>query len=867
MTQRSRICFLLALCAFISITVKAQRSLCYYPDNHDLVCLNGTNSYTRALYGTSSPWLLLTSDRPSFASLKEGEVRKVDFALTVGDTSYPLDSTSYCEARYNAGMRYYTLADDRWEGGLVTIICLARADSEGAIWKCSADGFPGAVSLRATMGTTSFNLLSAHAPLQNPTTVSAPIGECLYALLQTDSLDEHLRLSASAADSILYEAAWNHQQQLEQTIDISTPDAFLNTLGGSMAAAADGLWDDSTRQWRLSAMADPQAATLGDGACMGDYLGWYTRQRQFLDSSSCSPSPDMLLHHFLWDADSAHMRNHWQTLTADLKAESKSPELSSSLLSRRYASCRLAARVASVLGEDPKPFEQEATSIANTLQQRLWLRDECRWAERIDNKGVRHTVPALWSVYNPIINGVGTRNEWLQATEYVDSFLPHVPIGPIAVHQTDDDELSARLRLLTADLPALQTVSTSSWQPYQWTLHNVMPAEMMRLALAYFKAGRADDGYRLMKTTLADNMFLSPSPANFSLTSSADKALGYQGTDVADAVGSSARTLVEGLFGIEPDALGGSCTLHYRLPRSWNEASLRTPYITLSIHRDGEELVCNIEQRFPKRLRMVLEAGDKTVTGTTDSVQTLRIALPAETALPQVNSINLADITYWGTSQTMLAPQRCKEIEMDTCFNATLGALSAYIKPQSIADETFRTLIRKDLFTTPQGLPFRTPAEGRNIALASLLPAYPDSVSVPLKGKASIAWLLLCGTTHAGQAFVPNGKIVVSYEDGSEDSLLLVNPYNWCPVERDYLDDNQTFSTFTERPYRLAFATGNVSVHLVANDVKPGKRIIEGGAGVILGMPIDADKRLRRLTLHALASGEVLGVMAVTLQK
>ena len=130
----------------------AQRSLNYYPDGPAFVCLNGHNKYTRALYGTNTEWRLETSDRPLFASYKKKSYRNISFALKVGDKELPLTQTRYCEARYEAGMRYYTLTDDSWDGGLLTIITFACADREGALWKFSADGFTKPLTLIGRIG-------------------------------------------------------------------------------------------------------------------------------------------------------------------------------------------------------------------------------------------------------------------------------------------------------------------------------------------------------------------------------------------------------------------------------------------------------------------------------------------------------------------------------------------------------------------------------------------------------------------------------------------------------------------------------------------------------------------------------------------
>ena len=47
---------------------KPPRTMTYHPDNGDIVCVNGDNRYTRALYGTETLYRLETSDRPLFAT-------------------------------------------------------------------------------------------------------------------------------------------------------------------------------------------------------------------------------------------------------------------------------------------------------------------------------------------------------------------------------------------------------------------------------------------------------------------------------------------------------------------------------------------------------------------------------------------------------------------------------------------------------------------------------------------------------------------------------------------------------------------------------------------------------------------------------
>ena len=79
----------------ISIWPLAVMSQNYRPDGRAFVCENGTNRYTRALYGGPTDYRVETSDHPVFAVTKKGLHRNVRFR--VGGVA--LDSTDYCVAR------------------------------------------------------------------------------------------------------------------------------------------------------------------------------------------------------------------------------------------------------------------------------------------------------------------------------------------------------------------------------------------------------------------------------------------------------------------------------------------------------------------------------------------------------------------------------------------------------------------------------------------------------------------------------------------------------------------------------------------------------------------------------------------------
>ena len=224
-----------------------------------------------------------------------------------------------------------------------------------------------------------------------------------------------------------------------------------------------------------------------------------------------------------------------------------------------YRGHKLAARIAEILGEDSKPYKDEADAILKAMNVRLWLPEKGVWAEYQDGMGLKrkHDHPAVWSIYTPIDCGVCTPEQAYQATRYVDEHIPHINV----------------------ENTGYQTISTSDWMPYSWSINNVAAAEVMHTALAYFEAGRAEEGYRLMKGNILDQMYYGASPGNFGQISYYDAARGECYRDFGDCIGISSRTLIQGLFGIIPQALDGKCIIRPGFPKEWDHASIETPYI------------------------------------------------------------------------------------------------------------------------------------------------------------------------------------------------------------------------------------------------------------------------------------------------
>ena len=494
-------------------------------------------------------------------------------------------------------------------------------------------------------------------------------------------------------------------------------------------------------------------------------------------------------------------------------------------------------------------------------------------------RGRKHESAAVWSIYTPIDCGAGSPEQFYRATRYVDRNIPHIPV--IA-----DGKLYG------------STISTSNWLPYSWSINNVAAAGVMHTALAYYEAGRNEAAFMLMKANIMDQMYIGQSPANFGQISFYDAARGECYRDFGDCIGISARTLLQGLFGIVPDALNGRCFIRPGFPQSWDSASVRTPYMEYSFKRSGDSLVYDITQNFTRPLRIVVRQNIgggkyKEITGTAEKHQVIKTPIPAMLIEPAIdeNVQHTVDPVAYGLAEPDTSG-KFRKVNIDKFFNSEVDDIykNKYLSPRppytslelptqgvgewchpdmtaDVNDSVFRTLIADGEFSVA-GVPFRTPAEGHNIAYTSLWDNYPDSIEIPLKGKAASAYLLMAGSTNHMQSRIDNALIIAEYKDGTSDTLHLVNPDNWCPIEQDYFVDGKAFYTTAPRPYRVALGTGMVSRDFGAelNIKEVYGRPIPGGAAQMLRMPLDGQKKLKSIKLRTLSNDVVVGLMGVTLQ-
>ena len=747
-----------------------------------------------------------------------------------------------------------------------------------------------------------------------------------------------------------------YYKELSQRVRFDTPDPYINTLGSALVMAAEGDWDGKT--WLHGCVGWRMPLAGWRAAYAGDVLGWGDRAKSHFDAYAksqvtnvaptiASPTQDPaqnmaraekkwgtqmysngyicrnperndqmhhydmnlnyvdeLLWHFQYDADPVYMRKMWPVLKLHLEWEKRNFDPDGDHLydaycciwasdalfynggavthssAYNYRANVLAARIAELIGENPEPYRSEAEAILRAMNDRLWVAtpDGGHWAEYQDGMGLKrvHERAALWSVYTPVDCGACTPEQAFMATRYVDRCIPHFPVDG-----------------------HYYTLATSDWMPYSWSINNVAAAEVMHTALAFYDAGRPEEAFRMMKGNILDQMYYGQSPANFGQLSHFDAARGECYRDFGDCIGISSRTLLQGLFGVIPQALYGKCIVRPGFPEEWDSVGLSTPYLSYTYVRRNGKVRLDVTQHLAQPLQIVLRQnlGNGQYRDTAGSTETHQVIeaddvryqptlrsddeVPMSALSPTLLGLDDPDLSKTFLPQTIdkYLNARVDDIfknryltprPQSTSLEIPVQGVGEWCHPQYtpvINDSVFRSKIRKDQFFVA-GVPFRTLPTGKNIAYTSLWDNYPDYITIPMKGSASSAYLLLAGSTNHMQCHIDNALLVVTYQDLSADTLHLRNPENWCPIEQVYYVDGKAFRTLAQRPYRVCLGTADVSRDLGRDLGIRGVYIreVKGGAAQMLRMPLDRRKKLKSLTLRTLSNDVVVGLMAVTLQ-
>jgi hypothetical protein len=787
--------------------------------------------------------------------------------------------------------------------------------------------------------------------------------------------------AASCADlPKLFFTAEAHRRAIAERVSVATPDGFINAAAAALCVAADAVWDEPQQSFMHGAVAWRTRLLGWRGPYAGDELGWHERTAAhfagFAKQQNVNPLPekippadeefnlarseaaihsngdlsknhydmnlvavDAFFRHLLWTGDTNYAREMWPVIERHFAWERRlfrrefGPEKlplyeayaaiwasddlnyngggTAHASAYNYFANRMAARVAKILGKDPTSYEREAALILRGMNQYLWLVDTGNFAESKDLLGLQRVHPnsGLWTFYHTLDSEVPTPLQAWQMSRWIDNNSAHIPIRGANVPDGN-----------------LFTLPETSWMPYQWSLNNMVMAEAAHTSLGFWQANRPETAFQLFKGELLDSMFLGLCPGNLGCMTSHDMARGEAQRDFADAIGINSRALVEGLFGVKPDALAGELEIVPGFPTNWGHARIQHPDFDFTFRREGSTENYLVEPKFPRPMKLNLQLValrtelEVTINGKSAKwnwmedlfgVRRIVIQSPAaekfevvlhwkgESPTPKIErdvafaspekieafdwnrkisdgekfeTVNLAPFFNDQVSQIFRNEYRSPRSPFASLATPKQG-LGGWCEPNAsfeVDDSGLRAHAAKNngKIILPDGIPFATPGDrgAKNIIFTSQWDNYPRAVSVPLAGKSAHAFLLMAGSTAALQSQFNNGELRVTYADGSIQTLPLRNPTNWWPIDQDYFVDDFAFRRAGPIPPRVDLRTGNIRLLDAATFKGQGGKI-PGGAATVLDLPLEPAKDLKSLTVRALANEVVIGLMSVTLTR
>jgi len=496
--------------------------------------------------------------------------------------------------------------------------------------------------------------------------VKVPLGDSLQKLVCIKLKDDKSLDNENLTE--LFDQAEIRREEIADAVQIKTPDSFINPLGGVLSTAADAIWDNC---WMHGAIGWRIPLNGWRAGYVGDCIGWHLKARQHFDNYAASqiteiepviPHPaqdssrnlaralkkwgtpmyssgyicrnpnqttkmhhydmnlsyiDELLWHLNWTGDLEYAKQVWPVIKRHLKWEKRNFDPNNDGLYDAYASIwasdalyynsgavtyssaynyranKMAALIALKIGEDPKPYITESEKILKAINSELWLSEKGWWAEFVDfmgNKNV-HSNAGVWTIYHALDSDVSDIFQAYQGTRYIDTEIPHIPVKANGLN----------------DGVNYETISTTHWFPYSWSINNVAFAEVAHTALAYWQAGRYDEGFKLFKSSVLDGMYLGSSPGNIGQISYYDKARGECYRDFGDPIGMYSRVLVQGLFGIHPDLLNNRLEIRPGFPSDWDYASITTADITFKFDRKEETDTYFIQNNLAEKVNLELK--------------------------------------------------------------------------------------------------------------------------------------------------------------------------------------------------------------------------------------------------------------------
>ena len=470
----------------------------------------------------------------------------------------------------------------------------------------------------------------------------------LYFVLTPDAAHT-IGVAAFRADPAkVFAEAVEDNRKLASSIEIDTPDPYLNAALPSAVLGFDAAWNaptfrhgaiawhDSFAGWRSTYAATP----CGWSDRVQSHLHeFYTRQSaegripSKLENDSSYNMGEVLVDQALYDYEwtgnldplrnggfDAIARHLWwgerYLMTRDglyenfLNAWNTDYKWCNggggTIASTYYwRANKTMAGIAKRLGRVPDIFEQRAAGISAAMKARLWSESVGVYGEYRDSTGLRllHESPDLSSIYTPIDLG------------FSDPFESYRML-----------RFGLRRFETIKDLPrGGELIYASEWLPDHYSTRGIYTAEIINTLLALYMTGQAEAAEPLRRA-IDGSFYEGPGMGCTGYT--IDPGGTYKPhTDFTDMTSMYVRNVVEGLFGIRMNAPDGRVTLQPCFPAAWDKASIRCPAVAYHYTWDGGTETLAIQTTQPLSPTVRLRARRAEIAGVSVNGQ------PAEYAI------------------------------------------------------------------------------------------------------------------------------------------------------------------------------------------------------------------------------------------
>ncbi len=251
------------------------------------------------------------------------------------------------------------------------------------------------------------------------------------------------------------------------------------------------------------------------------------------------------------------------------------------------------ADIATRLGRDPAVFQQRAIEIAAAMKSRLWSERAGVYGEYRDRFGhqLLHESPDLSSIYTPIQLG------------FCDPFESYRML-----------RFALRRFGVIDGLPRDgKLIYSSEILPNHYSTRGLYPQEIIDALHAMYLIGDSEAA-EPFRRGIDGSFFAGPGPGSTGLGLLADGRYDANSAiDFTDPVSLYLRNVVEGLFGIRMDAPGKRIVIQPSFPLSWDRASIQSPAASYEYARDGQAETLRVTTPRPLETTIRLRARHATI--------------------------------------------------------------------------------------------------------------------------------------------------------------------------------------------------------------------------------------------------------------